>query len=106
MCSAKTKYLDKPTKEKSRSARMFRLPAAANRGKLAAEKQSAAAAAAHHPSSPSARTRVRECVHSSGTKKQSALFRFRSWRAVVWWAGKTVVKQTSNLRNGSTTIFF
>jgi hypothetical protein len=50
MCSAKTKYLDKSTKEKSRSARMFRVLAAANCGKLAAEKQSAAAA--DHSSSP------------------------------------------------------
>jgi hypothetical protein len=54
MCSAKKKYLDKPTKEKSRSARMFRVPAAANCGKLAAEKQSAAAADHSSSSSPSA----------------------------------------------------
>lgn len=58
----KTKYLDKPTKEKPRSARMFRVPAAANCGKLAAERQTTAAT--DHSSCPSA------CVlreHASGS---------------------------------------
>jgi hypothetical protein len=91
MYSAKTKYLDKTTKEKSRSARMFRVPAAANCGKLAAEKQSGASADHSFFFSVCvcvARTRVRECVHSLGKKSKAAPFRFRSWRAVVWWQEK------------------
>jgi hypothetical protein len=63
MCSAKRKYLDKPTNEKSRSARNFRVPAAANCGKRAAEKQTTAAT--DHSPSPSA------CVlreHASGSE--------------------------------------
>jgi hypothetical protein len=109
MWSAKTKYLDKPTKEKPRSARMFRVPAAANCGKLAAERQTTAAT--DHSSCPSA------CVlreHASGSAcipwarkaKHTFALPFLAGSRVVGRKKGTVVKQTSNLLNDSTTISF
>jgi hypothetical protein len=84
MCSAETKYLDKSTKEKSRSARMYRVPAAANRGKLAAEKQSAA----DHSSSPFAcvfreHASVSACIPRARKAKRSFPLPFLAGSRVV-----------------------